>query len=127
MLTLPFGSTETEGCWMAFLFRLETADGAAADPTRFETAVHNWRAGDTIPIGKRTLRVVGRPRRRRGPTAAAEVVEVEQGDSRYVETVNRVVEYGLAYHAEAVSRFVVAHLGDAVDVTEEGVSREGIT
>jgi hypothetical protein len=44
---------------MAFLFRLETADGAAADPARFETAVPNWRAGDTIPLGRRTLLVVG--------------------------------------------------------------------
>ena len=45
---------------MAFLFRLETEDGAAADPARFETAVPNWRAGDTIHLGKRTLRVTGK-------------------------------------------------------------------
>jgi hypothetical protein len=43
---------------MAFLFRLEAADGAAADPARFETAVPSWRAGDTIPLGRRTLLVV---------------------------------------------------------------------
>jgi hypothetical protein len=43
---------------MAFLFRLETADGEIADPARFETAVPNWRAGDVIPLGKRSLRVV---------------------------------------------------------------------
>jgi hypothetical protein len=43
---------------MAFLFRLETTDGAAAEPPGFETAVPNWRAGDTIPLGKRTLRVI---------------------------------------------------------------------
>lgn len=30
---------------MAFLFRLETEDGAAADPARFETAEPRWRAG----------------------------------------------------------------------------------
>jgi hypothetical protein len=45
---------------MAFLFRLETADGAAADPASFETAVPNWGAGDTIHLGKRTLRVIGK-------------------------------------------------------------------
>jgi hypothetical protein len=42
----------------AFVFRLETADGAQADPPRLESAVPNWRAGDTIPLGARTLRVV---------------------------------------------------------------------
>jgi hypothetical protein len=42
----------------AFLFRLETADGAHADPPRLESAVPSWRAGDTIPLGARTLRVV---------------------------------------------------------------------
>jgi hypothetical protein len=43
---------------MAFMFRLETVDGAAAEPATFTTAVPNWRAGDTIPLGGRTLRVV---------------------------------------------------------------------
>jgi hypothetical protein len=41
-----------------FLFGLETADGAAAEPSTLSSAVPNWRAGDTIPLGKRTLRVV---------------------------------------------------------------------
>jgi hypothetical protein len=45
---------------MAFLFRLETEDGAAADPARFETSEPSWRAGDTIHLGKRTLRVIGK-------------------------------------------------------------------
>jgi hypothetical protein len=40
-----------------FLFRLEVADGAPAEPPTFATAVPNWRAGDTIPLGNRTLRV----------------------------------------------------------------------
>ena len=44
---------------MAFLFRLETEDGAAADPARFETAEPRCRAGDTIPLGGRSLLVVG--------------------------------------------------------------------
>ena len=42
----------------AFLFRLETADGAPAEPPRLRSAVSNWRAGDTIPLGHRTLHVV---------------------------------------------------------------------
>ena len=44
---------------MAFLFRLETADGAPAEPPTLTSAVPNWRPGDTIPLGPRTLRVVG--------------------------------------------------------------------
>jgi hypothetical protein len=43
---------------MAFLFRLEDEDGTPADPPTFRTAVPNWRPGDTIPLGKRTLRVI---------------------------------------------------------------------
>jgi hypothetical protein len=43
---------------MAFFFRLETVDGVQADPPKLESAVPNWRAGDTIPLGARTLRVV---------------------------------------------------------------------
>ena len=42
-----------------FLFRLETADGAPAEPPTLTSAVPNWRPGDTIPLGPRTLRVVG--------------------------------------------------------------------
>jgi hypothetical protein len=44
---------------MAFLFRLETADGTPAEPLRFETAMPNWSAGHTIPLGARKLRVLG--------------------------------------------------------------------
>jgi hypothetical protein len=45
---------------MAFLFRLETADGAPAEPPTLTSSVPNWRPGDTIPLGRdRTLRVVG--------------------------------------------------------------------
>ena len=43
---------------MAFMFRLEQEDGSPADPPTFKTAVPNWSAGDTIPLGRRTLRVV---------------------------------------------------------------------
>jgi hypothetical protein len=42
----------------AFVFRLETRDGAA-DPSTLTSAVPNWSSGDTIPLGDRTLRVVG--------------------------------------------------------------------
>jgi hypothetical protein len=43
-----------------FLFRLETADGAPAEPSTLSAAVPNWRPGDTIHLGRRTLRVIGR-------------------------------------------------------------------
>jgi hypothetical protein len=44
---------------MAFLFRLESADGAPAEPSTPTAAVPNWSSGDTIPLGDgRTLRVV---------------------------------------------------------------------
>ena len=43
---------------MAFLFRLEDEDGAPVEPHTFKTAVPNWRAGDVIPLGGRSLRVV---------------------------------------------------------------------
>jgi hypothetical protein len=41
-----------------FLFRLETAEGVPAEPSTLRSAVPYWRAGDTIPLGRRTLRVV---------------------------------------------------------------------
>jgi hypothetical protein len=44
---------------MAFTFKLEQENGTPADPPRLDTAVPNWRAGDTIPLGRdRILRVV---------------------------------------------------------------------
>ncbi len=62
MLALPFGpSRQEKGDRVAgFLFRMETADGAPAEPPSITTAVPNWRSGDTIPLGHGTLRVVGR-------------------------------------------------------------------
>jgi hypothetical protein len=42
-----------------FFFMLETADGSPAEPPRLHSAVPNWRPGDTIPFGYKTLRVVG--------------------------------------------------------------------
>jgi hypothetical protein len=41
------------------LFRLETSDGIPADPPTWASAVPNWKVGDTIPPGGRTLRVLG--------------------------------------------------------------------
>jgi hypothetical protein len=41
-----------------FTFRLEQEDGTPADPPTLRTAVPNWRSGDEIPLGGRTLRVV---------------------------------------------------------------------
>jgi hypothetical protein len=42
-----------------FTFRLELEDGTPADPPVLHTAVPNWSAGDTIPLGADTvLRVV---------------------------------------------------------------------
>jgi hypothetical protein len=35
----------------AFLYRLEEEDGTPADPSTLRTAVPNWSAGDTIPLG----------------------------------------------------------------------------
>ena len=43
---------------MAFLFKLETAEDVPAEPPTLASAVPNWRAGDTIPLGQRTLCVV---------------------------------------------------------------------
>jgi hypothetical protein len=43
-----------------FLFRLETVDGAPAEPPTLEACVPNWRAGDVISLGRRQLRVIGK-------------------------------------------------------------------
>jgi hypothetical protein len=43
-----------------FLFRLETSEGVPADPSTLESIVPNWKHGDSIYLGRRTLRVVGR-------------------------------------------------------------------
>jgi hypothetical protein len=41
-----------------FLFRLETPEGAPAEPPTPSSALPNWRIGDEIPLGRRSLRVV---------------------------------------------------------------------
>lgn len=40
-------------------FKLVTVDGAPADPPSFTTVAPKWEPGDTIPLGRRTLRVIG--------------------------------------------------------------------
>jgi hypothetical protein len=42
---------------MGFRFRLETEAASPADPPSLDSAVPNWRPGDTIPLGDRILRV----------------------------------------------------------------------
>jgi hypothetical protein len=37
---------------------IRRADGTLADPPRLTTVAPLWRPGDTIPLGRRTLRVV---------------------------------------------------------------------
>jgi len=39
-------------------FKLVTVDGAPADPPSFQTVAPLWRPGDSIPLGRRTLRVI---------------------------------------------------------------------
>ena len=59
MLAVPFGPTDYgKGEPNGRLYRLELEDGTPADPPTFETAVSNWRPGDTIPLGRRMLCVV---------------------------------------------------------------------
>jgi hypothetical protein len=55
-----------------FLFRLETADGAPADPPTFATAVPNWSLSDTIPLGQADAPGDREERRRRRPTAGVD-------------------------------------------------------
>jgi len=43
-----------------FLFRLETVEGKPANPPTLAAAVPNWSVGDTIYLGRKMLRVVGR-------------------------------------------------------------------
>jgi len=43
-----------------FLFRLVREDGAPAEPPTLSSAVPGWGEGDTIHLGRRVLRVVGK-------------------------------------------------------------------
>jgi hypothetical protein len=56
----PAPPGEEESDLAGFLFRLETADGSPAEPPTLSSAVPNWREGDTIHLGTRSLRVIGK-------------------------------------------------------------------
>jgi hypothetical protein len=44
---------------MAFIYTLVLEDGTPADPPTLDTAVPNWRPGETIPLGRdKMLRVI---------------------------------------------------------------------
>jgi hypothetical protein len=43
---------------MAFLFRLEHEDGTPVDPPTLQAARPDWKAGDSIYFGRKTLLVV---------------------------------------------------------------------
>jgi hypothetical protein len=47
-----------KGDRMPFLFKLETVEDDPANPPTLASAVLNWRPGGTIPLGRKTLRVV---------------------------------------------------------------------
>jgi hypothetical protein len=57
-LASPSGSRRIGDQMAGFLFRLETLEGVPAEPPTLASAVLNWKAGDTIPLGRTTLRVV---------------------------------------------------------------------
>jgi hypothetical protein len=44
---------------MTCTFRLVKVDGAPADPPSLTTVAPKWEPGDTVPLGRRTLRVIG--------------------------------------------------------------------
>jgi hypothetical protein len=64
---------------MAFTFTLEHADGTPADPPTFTTVAPSWKPGDTIPLGRRALRVIG-----------VRVTEVDEPAMLIVEDVSRM-------------------------------------
>jgi hypothetical protein len=56
---------------------------------------------------------------------AYKVVDVQEGETRYRETVHRIVEFGLAYHASAVIWFL-ASLGVDLLVSSERLDIPGL-
>ena len=59
VLGMPSGPTEGDRMASTLTFKLVTVDGAPADPPTFKTVAPLWRPGDMIPLGRRTLRVIG--------------------------------------------------------------------
>jgi hypothetical protein len=41
-----------------YQFRLQRTDGSPADPPTFRSSTLNWRQGDKIPLGGKTLRMI---------------------------------------------------------------------
>jgi len=60
MLPLPSGPTETEGMQDGFSIQARDVGRRTFEPATLNTAVPNWRAGDTIPLGQRALFVIGK-------------------------------------------------------------------
>jgi hypothetical protein len=61
MLAKPSGPSRQrkEDRMAGFLFKLETLEGEPAEPSELSAARPDWRPGDTIHLGARTLLVVG--------------------------------------------------------------------
>jgi hypothetical protein len=78
-------------------------EGLSGSPV---TTAHNGRKLVGVCFGSESQRVL-----------AAEVVDVQEGDQRYRETVNRIVELGLAYRSEVVEGFL----------TELGITNHVVT
>jgi hypothetical protein len=72
-----------------FLFKLETTEGRPAEPPTLSSAVPNWSPGDVIPLGSRSLLVVGKrdqrcrfaARARRGGTRVKGAPQGSRGGS----------------------------------------------
>jgi hypothetical protein len=56
---MPSGPKEGDRMAMASTFELRRTDGTPADPPTLTTVAPLWRPRDTIPLGRRTLRVIG--------------------------------------------------------------------
>lgn len=91
------------GRMAGFLFKLETEDGTPAEPSTLSAAVPNWRPGDAIYLGRRTLRVVGvreTGRLSRGKCAESATSFPSQGASLRSVRLTRL----LALQADPVAR-----------------------
>lgn len=58
---------------------------------------------------------------------AAEVLDYEDSDTRLRETIHRIVEFGLAYHAEAIVRFLGRVASGQFTVSSDPVNVYGLT
>ncbi len=58
ILERPSGPKEGAPDGIRTYFRASTGGRPPADPPTFQTVAPLWRPGDTIPLGRRTLRVI---------------------------------------------------------------------